>query len=330
MSKRARENDDESFPNKYARLMESSDDESSVDDGEDMIPEFLALKGQLLQKLTPLYPHFKKHLGPKLAVSLKDRLLDNLVPGPLKEMEKSFRQIAKLAEGLVVSWSAPPSQNLTEEEKKNLRGDAALEAWEKEIIEMEIKASKIYYPLELVRVKTSDSDSEEDEEEGSIPLAEISLQHLRNVPYVMASLNVSEFEKGLSSKLDVECDGLIMLNTHSTNIILQNWADAFEEITAHLANGKNSFAFALLFSLTNLMKSLDHWYGDFESPPAISRTMNTLQKLWNNVLSKTNEELGISGRESLREDLKKFLANFAQEVSSYTHDKDVKFTWKID
>jgi hypothetical protein len=44
-------------------------------------------------------------LGPKLALSLKDRLINSVTEGTKEEMEKACKQTLKIAEGLVASWS---------------------------------------------------------------------------------------------------------------------------------------------------------------------------------------------------------------------------------
>jgi hypothetical protein len=42
--------------------------------------------------------------------------------------------------------------------------------------------------ISTLKVKTAESEEEEEDESGTISLADLTLQHLRDVPYVMASL----------------------------------------------------------------------------------------------------------------------------------------------
>lgn len=49
-------------------------------------------------------------------------------------------------------YSAEPKKILSEEEKLKLRGNDALEAWEDEVVEMEIDVGRIYFPLKLLSV----------------------------------------------------------------------------------------------------------------------------------------------------------------------------------
>jgi len=327
-NKRPREDIFDFNPTKLARKEEDSDSDGL---GLPIDPELYEdLEENLKKVLNPLLPTFKKHLGVEVGLLLRAKLLQLDVLPFGGDLNQQSVEIQQLCTALVESWSGKEKKARTPEEKEQLRGKDALDEWEHEVIEIELASGLSYFPLKVLPV-VEENDEDEEPDADAIPLKDLSIAHFTKVPYILASPDVGDTEKSVWERLNEECDGLMLLNTTSTNIMLNIWKENLEAVDSCINVGKFNDAFSIIFSTTKVMDSIEHWYNDFDDSKSVADVMKMLQNSWNLALAKSNEELGISGKENFRNDLKDWLDEIAEKVREGTKDIDegVKFPWKL-
>jgi hypothetical protein len=302
------------------RTTEEEDAEESGSDDENFNPDdYDDAYDSLRLAVNPLLPTLKKHLGNQAAMTLREKLL-NLTPGLKEEMEATVEGVTQLVEALKKSWPDVPKSTWTDEQKASARGKTAIDAWESEVIDLEFNSGKMYFPLKEVVIKDED-DSEEDKD--AIAEEEVTIKHFKELPYILASPDIVDIQKMIWEKVEEDCGGLTMLSTSSTPIMLKCFSESFGVVDSCFENKKLEEAFCTLFPTTEIMKSIPHWYHDFDSKKEITTTMAELNRLWNKVLAQSNAELAIEGPATLRNDLKTWVDELATDVKATTKKLEV-------